>query len=199
MRTQLIEQSQLPGSTDGSTPSPFDFNRVTSEVNGFKETLALEADERDRLMGKFYREDDLDLLDEAHVKNHSEAFRVDKEAEEEFEDIWQGLTQDIYQNLREDLRSQYDQARTLMKLNQQLRQRLIHQTRSTRQLLQHTLRQREKLIGRLEIASKDVQSDVIPLRAFDFIAHERKISANKQASQQRKNLAKQYLERKFNH
>jgi len=38
-------------------------------------------------------------------------------------------------SLRDDLKSQYDQARTLMKLNQQLRQRLIYQTKSARQML----------------------------------------------------------------
>lgn len=47
-------------------------------------------------------------MDEQHIKNFTESQRIDKEAEEEFEDVWQGLTSDIYQNMRDDLRSQYD-------------------------------------------------------------------------------------------
>lgn len=77
--------------------------------------------------------------------------------------------------MRDDLRSQYDQARSLMKLNQQLRVRLIQQTKAARQILSQTLKQKEKLLQRLEISAKDFQSDVLPRRVYDFIAHERRV------------------------
>jgi len=42
-----------------------------------------------------------------------------------------------------------------MKLNQQLRLRLIQQTKAARQTLVQTLRQKEKLVQRVEISAKD--------------------------------------------
>jgi len=62
-----------------------------------------------------------------------------------------------------------------MKLNQQLRIRLLTQTKQTRQILAQTLRQKDKLVNRLEAQAKDFQSDVIPQRVFDFIAHDKQI------------------------
>lgn len=85
-----------------------------------------------------------------------------------------------------------------MKLNQQLRLRLIQQTKAARQTLVQTLRQKEKLVQRLEISAKDFQSDVLPLRVFDFIAHERRIQAKGELhaqKRQKKALAKSYADR----
>ena len=63
------------------------------------------------------------------MDRHQAAFKPDKEVEEEFEEVWQGLTSDIYNSMRDDLKSTYDQARLLMKLNQQLRMKIIHSAR----------------------------------------------------------------------
>lgn len=76
------------------------------------------------------------------------------------------------------------------------------QTKNTRQLLGQTLRQKEKLVSRIEIQAKDFQSDIIPKRVYDFITNERLIEAR--SSQivklsKKKSLSKQYLERKFDH
>jgi len=83
------------------------------------------------------------------------AFKPDKEAEEEFEEVWQGTTNDIYSNFREDLKSQYDQARLIMKLNQQLRLKILHQLKQNKTILNQTLRQKERLVLRLESHARD--------------------------------------------
>jgi len=73
------------------------------------------------------------------------------------------------------MKNSYDQARLLMKFNQQLRVKILYSLKTNKQMLGQTIRQREKLLQRLEVSAKDVQSDVIPVRVFDFIGHERKI------------------------
>jgi hypothetical protein len=70
-------------------------------------------------------------------------------------------------------------------------------------MLGQTLRQRDKLLQRLEVSAKDFQSDIIPKRVFDFIGHEKSIQQRQSQRQQKKKLAKQYLERsnepEYNH
>lgn len=96
----------------------FDFDRVSNEVHGFKSKMELEEEERKRQIGTFYAEHDVDLLTPEYMDRHMAAFKTDKEIEDEFEETWAGLTSDIYSTLRDDLKSHYDQARLLMKLNQ---------------------------------------------------------------------------------
>jgi hypothetical protein len=148
-------------------------------------------------LGTQYDQEDLSFANEAFLDRIEPAFArtelpdpsdpvtVDQEV--------QIATSELYSTLREDLKSQYDQARTLMKLNQQLRQRLIYQAKSARLLLLQTMKQKEKLVQRLEIQAKDFQSDVIPQRVFDFIAHDKNLqsrTASQQARSKRKQLAK---------
>jgi hypothetical protein len=116
-----------------------------------------EKEEKLRRLGVTYDEEQSELLgpNEESVDQMLQQLHFEKEGMEEHEDTWQGLQDDLYSNLRDDLRSQYDQARSLMKLNQQLRQRLIQQTKVARQILSQTLRQKEKLVQRLEISAKD--------------------------------------------
>jgi hypothetical protein len=60
------------------------------------------------------------------------------------------------------------------------------------------MRQREKLVQRLEVHARDFQSDVLPSKVFDFIKHDRLVQNRAAAGslhKQKKNLAKQYLER----
>ena len=45
------------------------------------------------------------------------------------------------------------------------------------------------------MSAKDFQSDIIPKRVFDFIGHEKSIQQKQSQRQQKKKLAKQYLER----
>ena len=105
------------------------------------------------------------------------------------------MTSDFFFNMREDIKGQYDQARVLMKLNQQLRNRLLQQVKQSKQILNQTKRQKDKLVQRLEIQSKDFQSDLIPNRLFDFIKHDRQVQSRSSTRNKKKSLAKQYLDR----
>lgn len=72
------------------------------------------------------------------MDRHTAAFKTDKEIDEEFEETWSGLTSDIYSTMREDLKSQYDQARLMMKLNQQLRMKILYSVKTSKTLLSQT-------------------------------------------------------------
>jgi hypothetical protein len=164
----------------------FDFDRVSSEVNGFKEKMELEQEERQRNLGTFLTEDDVDQLTPEYMDAHEAAFKADKEIEEDFEETWSGLTSDIYSTMREDLKGHYDQARILMKLNQQLRMKILYSVKTSKTLLSQTQKQKERLVQRLESHSRDFQSDVIPKRVFDFISHEKQLANKSQANRQNK-------------
>lgn len=97
--------------------------------------MELEQEERQRQVGTFYPEDDVDQLTPEYMDRHEAAFKEDKEIDEEFEETWSGLTSDIYSSLREDLKGHYDQARILMKLNQQLRMKILYSVKTSKTLL----------------------------------------------------------------
>lgn len=83
-----------------------------------------------------------------------------------------------------------------MKLNQQLRMKILHSIKASRTLLSQTQRQKERLVQRIEAHARDFQSDVVPKRVFDFIGHERQLASKSQrGAQNKKKLARQYLER----
>lgn len=103
----------------------FDFNRVSQDLTNFTAMMNQEQFERDRLAGREHNEEN-DLIEDSQIDKIFASTRTDKEAEEEFEELWQGATVDLYRLMRDDLKSQYEQARILMKLNQQLRNRLMH-------------------------------------------------------------------------
>ena len=106
---------------------PFYFDRATQDLTGLREQFAYESEEKLRRLGVVYDEDTNEVQgtsDQTVAKIEQHTF-IEKEDVEETEETWQGLQDDIYSNLRDDRRSQYDQARSLMKLNQQLRVRLI--------------------------------------------------------------------------
>ncbi len=151
--------------------TPFDFERVTHDVEGFTQKLQVEKEERERAMGTYYEDNDADKLSTEFMDRHLAAFKADKETEEEFEEVWQGLTSDIYNGMRDELKGTYDQARLLMKLNQQLRMKIIHSAKQSKTLLNQTQKQKERLVLRIESHARDFQSDVIPKRVFDFIGH----------------------------
>lgn len=120
------------------------------------------------------------------MDRHEAAFKEDKEVEEEFEETWSGLTSDIYSTLRDDLKGHYDQARILMKLNQQLRMKILYSVKTSKTLLSQTQKQKERLVQRLESHARDFQSDVIPKKVFDFISHEKQLSNKSQHQRQNK-------------
>lgn len=116
----------------------FDFDRVSSEVQDFKKKMQLEDEERQRALGTYYEEHDVDQLSPEFMDRHTAAFKTDKEIDEEFEETWSGLTSDIYSTMKEDLKSQYDQARLMMKLNQQLRMKILYSVKTSKTLLSQT-------------------------------------------------------------
>ena len=175
--------------------SAFKFDRVTDDLYGFRDRIALEKEERGKAVGNQYDEDDVDLYNEEHIDRIIAQQQFDKEDEKDFDDSFQGITSDIYSNLRDDVKNQYDQARLVMKFNQQLRNKILYSLKQNKQMLGQTLRQRDKLLQRLEVSAKDFQSDIIPKRVFDFIGHEKSIQQRQSQRQQKKKLAKQYLER----
>lgn len=77
------------------------------------------------------------------------------------------------ENNEPELKNQYDSIRNLMKLNYNLRTKLINNTKIARQLLNSTLKSKDILMKRLDIASKDHQSDGMPTKLYDFIAQEK--------------------------
>ena len=175
--------------------SAFKFDRVTDDLYGFRDRIALEKEERAKAVGNQYDEDDVDLYNEEHIDRIIAQQQFDKEDEKDFDDTFQGITSDIYSNLREDVKNQYDQARLVMKFNQQLRNKILFSLKQNKQMLGQTLRQRDKLLQRLEVSAKDIQSDIIPKRVFDFIGYEKSIQQKQSQKQHKKKLAKQYLER----
>jgi hypothetical protein len=48
--------------------SAFKFDRVTDDLYGFKERIAVEHDERQKLLRTQYDEDDVDLYSEEHLE-----------------------------------------------------------------------------------------------------------------------------------
>lgn len=160
----------------------FDFDRVSSEVQDFKKKMQLEDEERQRALGTYYEDHDVDQLTPEFMDRHTAAFKTDKEIDDEFEETWSGLTSDIYSTMREDLKSQYDQARLMMKLNQQLRMKILYSVKTSKTLLSQTQKQKERLVQRLESHARDFQSDVIPKRVFDFIGHEKHLINRSQQS-----------------
>lgn len=164
----------------------FDFDRVSGEVQDFKKKMQLEEEERQRALGTYYEEHDVDQLTPEFMDRHMAAFKTDKEIDEEFEETWSGLTSDVYSTMREDLKGQYDQARLMMKLNQQLRMKILYSVKTSKTLLSQTQKQKERLVQRLESHARDFQSDVIPKRVFDFIGHEKHLINKSQPSKQSK-------------
>ena len=132
----------------------------------------------------------MDQLTPEYMDRHQEAFKTDKEIEDEFEETWSGLTSDVYATLRDDLKNQYDQARILMKLNQQLRMKILYSVKTSKTLLNQTQKQKERLVQRLESHARDFQSDVIPKRVFDFIGHERQLPNKSHQKQNKRKLVK---------
>jgi hypothetical protein len=192
MRTDILKVNLA---AEDAKNSPFKFDRVTDDLYGFKDRIAIEKEERAKALRTEYDEDDVGLYSEEHIDKLIAHQQFDKEDEKDFDDTFMGLTSDVYSNLREDLKNQYDQSRLVMKYNQQLRLKILYSLKQNKQTLSQTLRQREKLLQRLEISAKDLQSDVIPRRVFDFIGHEKSIQSRQSQKQQKKKLAKQYLER----
>ena len=86
------------------------------------------------------------------------------------------VEQEVNDMLRYDLKNQYDMTRSLMKINQQLRQRLLLNTKMARAALKQALISKEKLVHKIEYTSKELASDVIPDKVFDFIKLEKNIS-----------------------
>jgi hypothetical protein len=88
--------------------SAFKFDRVTDDLYGFRDRIALEKEERGKAVGNQYDEDDVDLYNEEHIDRIIAQQQFDKEDEKDFDDTFQGITSDIYSNLREDVKNQYD-------------------------------------------------------------------------------------------
>jgi hypothetical protein len=152
---QEIRKQYFKTTPTAEEKTVFDFDRVSQEVTGFKSKMELETEETNRVIGTYIEEHDVDQLTPEFMDNHLAAFKTDKEIEEEFEDTWSGLTSDIYSNMRDDLKGQYDQARILMKLNQQLRMKILHTVKTSKTLLAQTQKQKERLVQRIESHARD--------------------------------------------
>jgi len=143
--------------------------KVSNDVEGLRKQFDQEDELNLIARGAKYVDEEDDAFTRGYVERSLENEKISKEDQQEFDDIWQQTTGDIYSNLKDDLKTQYDQARLIMKLNQQLRYRLISSSKQTRQLLNQTMRLKDKVVTRIETSSKDFQGDVLPSKAFDFI------------------------------
>jgi hypothetical protein len=57
--------------TIGGSESAFKFDRVTDDLYGFRDRIALEKEERGKAVGNQYDEDDVDLCNEEHIDRSS--------------------------------------------------------------------------------------------------------------------------------
>jgi hypothetical protein len=53
--------------TIGGSEAAFKFDRVTDDLYGFRDRIALEKEERGKAVGNQYDEDDVDLYNEEHI------------------------------------------------------------------------------------------------------------------------------------
>ena len=113
----------------------FKFDRVTDDIFGFRERIATEREEINKGLRTAYDDDDVDMYNEEHIDKLIAHQQFDKEDEKEFDETFSSLTADIYSNLREDMKNQYDQARLMMKLNQQLRIKILYSLKNNKQML----------------------------------------------------------------
>ena len=74
----------------------FEFEKVSQDVSNFDAIVKHDEFTKMRNTGQTYVEDDVDRLDERTLDNFNAAFPTDKEVDEEFEDLWQGVTSDYY-------------------------------------------------------------------------------------------------------
>jgi hypothetical protein len=122
MRTNILKVNLAE---DGQK-SAFKFDRVTDDLYGFRDRIAIEKEERGKALRTKFDEDDVGLYSEEHIDKLIAHQQFDKEDEKDFDDTFQGLTSDVYANLRDDIKNQYDQARLMMKFNQQLRLKILY-------------------------------------------------------------------------
>lgn len=66
----------------------FAFDRISGDVPSLLEKLENEQLERQREQGIVYEDNDVDQLSPEYIERHLASFRPDKEAEEEFEEVW---------------------------------------------------------------------------------------------------------------
>jgi len=72
--------------TIGGSESAFKFDRVTDDLYGFRDRIALEKEERGKAVGNQYDEDDVDLYNEEHIDRIIAQQQFDKEDEKDFDD-----------------------------------------------------------------------------------------------------------------
>ena len=122
-----------------SEETVFSQYKITNDVAGLKKQFAEEDRVRQLAKGAIYADEEEDVFTEGFADNTLEQTKITKEDTKEFEEIWDQTTRDIYMNTNDDLKSQFEHARLVIKLNQQLRQRLVSSAKQTRQLLNQTL------------------------------------------------------------
>ena len=176
----LVKQDVTRGISEETVFSQY---KVTNDVAGLKKLFAEEDRIRLLAKGALYADEDEDVFTEGFAENTLDNTKITKEDTMEFEEVWEQTTRDIYSTTNDDLKSQYDHARLIIKLNQQLRQRLVSSTKQTRQLLNQTLKLKEKVVKRVASSSKDFQGDVLPQKAFDFIRQDKQLQKRIQDSQ----------------
>jgi hypothetical protein len=68
--------------------SAFKFDRLTDDLYGFRDRIALEKEERGKAVGNQYDEDDVDLYNEEHIDRIIAQQQFDKEDEKDFDDTF---------------------------------------------------------------------------------------------------------------
>lgn len=132
----MVKQDVTRGISEETVFSKY---KITNDVAGLKKQFAEEDRVRQLAKGAIYADEEEDVFTEGFADNTLEQTKITKEDTKEFEEIWDQTTRDIYMNTNDDLKSQFEHARLVIKLNQQLRQRLVSSAKQTRQLLNQTL------------------------------------------------------------